>query len=420
MLKRGMTEPTGPLAGILILDMTSVLMGPFATQILADYGADVIKIESAEGDLLRVAGAMRNPKMGSLFLQSNRNKRSVVLDAKTEAGRSALLKVCEKADVFVSNIRPSALKRLGMGYEDVKAHNPEIIYASLVGYGQSGPYKDRPAYDDLIQGISALPSLVSRAQNTRPQYAPLTLADKVAGLSAVHAILAALVFKGRTGCGQSIEVPMFEIMSQFVLSDHLGGHSFEPPIGPAGYNRLLAPDRRPYETSDGHISILVYTNDHWRKFFHIIGRSPEFESSPIFNEHATRARHYDQVYRFLSDIVKTKTSREWQLALEEHDIPWAPMHSIEDLIADPHIKAVDLIQTMDHPSEGKIRIMVPPIIFSVSPASVYRHPPQLGEHTDEVLAEFGIEKTATNPSTGAGRTVQVSEAGSIASAPSQK
>ncbi len=386
-----MNKPSGPLAGIRIVDMTSVLMGPFATQILADYGAEVIKIESAEGDLLRLAGAMRNPKMGSLFLQSNRNKRSVVLDAKTEEGLEALLKLCESADVFVSNIRPSALARLGMGYEHVKARNPGIIYASLVGYGQNGPYKDRPAYDDLIQGISAIPSLVSRAQNSNPQYAPITLADKVAGLSAAHAILAALVCKARTGTGQSVEVPMFEIMSQFVLTDHMGGHGFEPPIGPAGYNRLLSADRRPYQTKDGFISILVYTDEHWRRFFRILGRPEEFERTPMFHDHATRTRSYDEVYRFLAEVVKTKTSAEWQAALEEHDIPWAPTHSIEDLIDDPHLKAVEMFQGMDHPSEGRITMIAPPIIFSATPSSVYRHPPVLGEHTDEVLKEFGID-----------------------------
>ena len=333
---------------------------------------------------------MRNPKMGSLFMQSNRNKRSVVLDAKTEAGRAALLKLCEDADVFVSNIRPSALKRLGMGYEDVKRLNPAIIYASLVGYGQTGPYKNRPAYDDLIQGISALPSLTSRAQNSKPQYAPITLADKVAGLSAAHAILAAMVYKERTGSGQSIEIPMFEIMSQFVLTDHLGGYSFEPPVGPAGYNRLLSPDRRPYETKDGFISVLVYTNEHWKKFFQILGRPDDVKSSPLFNDHAARAANYDEVNRFLADVIKTRTSAEWQLALEKYDIPWAPTHTIEDLIHDPHLKSVNLIQTMDHPTEGKVRMIGPPITFSLTPSSVYRHAPQLGEHTDEVLEEFGI------------------------------
>ncbi len=380
----------GPLAGIRIVDMTSVLMGPFATQILADYGADVIKIESAEGDLIRLAGAMRHPKMGSLFMQANRNKRSIVVDAKTAEGREAILTLCESADVFASNIRPPALKRLGMSYEDVKARKNDIVYASLVGYGQTGPYAARPAYDDLIQGISGIPSLIGRAQNGPPQYAPLTMADKIAGLSAVHAILAALLHRERHGGGQSIEVPMFEIMTQFVLADHMGGYCFEPTLGPPGYNRLLSPDRRPYQTRDGFISMLVYTDAHWKKFFKIIERRDEFERNPTFHDHATRTRSYDEVYRFVAEVVKTKTSEEWQQALELHDIPWAPVHSMEDLVDDPHIKAVDLIQTMDHPTEGKVRMVSPPIKFSLTPLSVYRHTPTLGEHTDEVLAEFGL------------------------------
>jgi crotonobetainyl-CoA:carnitine CoA-transferase CaiB-like acyl-CoA transferase len=383
-----MTEATGPLQGIRIVDMTSVLMGPFATQILADYGADVIKIESAEGDLLRLGGALRHPKMGSLYLQTNRNKRSVVLDAKQPEGRESLLQLSADAEVFVSNIRPAAMKRLGLSYEDIKAVNPNIIYVSLVGYGQDGPYRNRPAYDDLIQGISAIPSLIGRTQDGDPQYVPVTLADKIAGLSAVHGILAAMFHKARTGVGQSIEVPMFEIMSQFVLTDHIGGHCFEPPIGPPGYNRLLSPDRRPYRTKDGFISALVYTDDHWRKFFELIGRPEEFRRSAMFHDHATRTRSYDEVYQFLAEEMKTKTTAEWQDALERFDIPWAPTHSVEDLIDDPHLHAVELLQTIDHPTEGKLRMIAPPIKFSATPSSIYRHPPGLGEHTAEVLEEL--------------------------------
>lgn len=383
-----MTEATGPLQGIRIVDMTSVLMGPFATQILADYGADVIKIESAEGDLLRLGGALRHPKMGSLYLQTNRNKRSVVLDAKQPEGRESLLQLSADAEVFVSNIRPAAMKRLGLSYEDIKAVNPNIIYVSLVGYGQDGPYRNRPAYDDLIQGISAIPSLIGRTQDGDPQYVPVTLADKIAGLSAVHGILAAMFHKARTGVGQSIEVPMFEIMSQFVLTDHIGGHCFEPPIGPPGYNRLLSPDRRPYRTKDGFISALVYTDDHWRKFFELIGRPEEFRRSAMFHCHATRTRSYNEVYQFLAEEMKTKTTAQWQDALERFDIPWAPTHSVEDLIDDPHLHAVELLQTIDHPTEGKLRMIAPPIKFSATPSSIYRHPPGLGEHTAEVLKEL--------------------------------
>ncbi len=391
------SKATGPLQGTRIVDMSSVLMGPFATQILADYGADVIKIESADGDLLRLGGALRNPGMGSLYLQTNRNKRSVVLDAKQAEGRAALLKLCASADVFVSNIRPAAMKRLQLAYEDIRSINPGIIYVSLVGYGQGGPYKDRPAYDDLIQGISAIPSLIGRTQNGDPQYVPITLADKVAGLSAAHAILAALVYKARTGTGQSIEVPMFEIMSQFVLTDHMGGQGFEPAIGPAGYNRLLSPDRRPYRTKDGFISALVYTDEHWRKFFELIGRPEQFRQTAMFHDHATRTRSYDEVYRFLAQEMKTRTSAEWQEALERYDIPWAPTHSVEDLLDDPHLRAVELLQTIDHPTEGKLRMIAPPIKFSATPPSIYRYPPRLGEHTAEVLEDLARAPDAIGP-----------------------
>jgi crotonobetainyl-CoA:carnitine CoA-transferase CaiB-like acyl-CoA transferase len=380
--------PTGPLAGFRIVDMTSVLMGPFATQILGDYGADVVKVETEEGDLIRLAGAMRNPKMGALFLQNNRNKRSVVLDLKAESGRRAILKLCERSDVFVSNVRPAAMKRLGLTYEDIKAVNPAIVYASLVGYGQAGPYADRPAYDDLIQGISALPSLTA-AQGGRPQYVPLTMADRITGLNAVHAILAALLNRERTGAGQSIEIPMFEVMTQFVLGDHFGGRAFDPPTGASGYNRLLAADRRPYETADGFISALVYTDAHWRKFFQLLGRSEEFHADARFHDHATRARSYDTVYSFLAAEMRKRTTAEWMEGFARLDIPFAPMHSIDSLLDDPHLQAVGLISAMEHPTEGTIMMVAPPASFSRTPPSIDRHPPRHGEHTMEVLQELG-------------------------------
>ena len=384
------TGATGPLAGIKIVDMSSVLMGPYATQILGDYGAEIIKIEDAKGDLLRLAGAMKRPKMGSVFLSCNRNKRSVVLDAKGKDGYAAIMKLCEDADIFVTNVRSNALKRLNMAYEDIKAHKKDIIYVSLVGYGQNGPYRDRPAFDDLMQGISGIPALSRLATGGKPQYAPINLADKVCGISAAHAILAALVHKLRTGQGQAVEVSMFEVLTQFVLSDHLGGHSFEPPIGPIGYNRLLSPDRRPYQTSDGFLCILVYTDDHWKRFFDLIGRPDEFKSNPKFHDHATRTRSYDEVYQWLSAEVMKRTTAQWIEGLEKSDIPYSRMNTPEDLMKDPHITAVGLIQEIDHPIDGKMRMLAPPIIFSETPASITRLPPSLGEHTEEVLREIGF------------------------------
>ncbi|MFM9981307.1 MAG: CaiB/BaiF CoA transferase family protein, partial [Burkholderiales bacterium] len=248
----GTHQKPGPLAGVKVIDLTSVMMGPYATMILGDYGADIIKVESPDGDVMRQAAPMKHAGMGALFLQANRNKRSIVLDLKNPAARDALLKLASDADVFVHNIRPAAIGRLGLGAETLLALNPRLVYASLHGFGETGPYAGRPAYDDLIQGLTALPALTGKMTG-EPRYAPSVIADRIVGLNAVHAILAALLHRDRTGEGQSIEIPMFETMAGFVLGDHMGGRSFDPPIAPPGYPRLLAPDRRPYRTKDDYL-----------------------------------------------------------------------------------------------------------------------------------------------------------------------
>ena len=272
---------TGPLAGVRIVDMTSVIMGPYATSILGDYGADIIKVEPPSGDVMRYGGAMRNPGMGALFMQINRNKRGVVLDVKKEAGRAALLRLCESADVFVHNVRPAGMRRAKLGEDDLRVINPRLIYVSLVGYGQSGPYAPQPAYDDLFQGRVGIASLIGSVNGMEPRFVPVTIVDRIVGLNAVHTMLAALFHRERTGQGQSVELPMLETMAQFVLGDHMGGRSFEPPIGPAGYSRLTTSDRRPYKTRDGYVCTLVYTDNQWRAFYRAIGRSDEeFAADP--------------------------------------------------------------------------------------------------------------------------------------------
>ena len=381
----------GPLAGMRIIDMSSVLMGPFATQMLADYGADVIKVEAPEGDLMRLGGAMRNPKMGALFLQANRNKRSVVLDVKTEAGRRALLRLCRSADALVHNVRTAAMARLRLAYEDLREVNPRIVYVALIGYGETGPYAGKPAYDDLIQGISGISSLFAAGGRGEPRFAPVNMADRVVGLNAAHAILAALLCRERTGEGQSVEVPMFETMAQFVLGDHFGGLGFEPPIGPPGYNRLMSPDRRPYRTRDGYLCVLVYTDRQWKSFFDAIGR-PELFADPLYSDHATRTRNYDRVYADLAAYLLDRTTADWTELLTRHDIPCVPAHTIETLLEDPHIREVGLIQEMDHPTEGRIRMVAPPARWSRTQPGIERHPPNLGEHTREVLAEAGFDE----------------------------
>jgi crotonobetainyl-CoA:carnitine CoA-transferase CaiB-like acyl-CoA transferase len=386
--------PQAPLAGIRIVDMTTVLMGPYATQILADYGADVIKVEPPEGDIMRHAGPMRNPRMGPMFFQANRNKRSVVLDIKTAGGRAALKRLCRRADVFVCNVRPAALRRLGLGPDEISAGNPRLVHLSLIGFGEGGPYSGRPAYDDLIQGLAAIPATIrQQAGKGEPRYAPLTMADHVVGLNAVHVILTALMERERSGKGQTIELPMFETLAQFVLSDHFGGRAFEPPIGPPGYNRLLAPDRRPYATRDGHICILVYTDRHWEGFFRIIGKPEQFHDDR-FRSAAGRSRYFAEAYALMAEVLATRTTAEWLGIFQEADIPAVPMHDLDALIDDPHLAAVGFFHTLDHPTEGRIRVVGIPSRWSRSAVAITRHPPNLGEHTAEVLREAGLSDAA--------------------------
>ncbi|MFJ4291858.1 CaiB/BaiF CoA transferase family protein [Cupriavidus sp. NPDC089707] len=379
----------GPLRGVRILDLTSVLMGPYATQILGDYGADVIKIEPPGGDNVRNIGPSRHPDMAGVFLHANRNKRSVVLDLKRPAGREALLKLAANADVLIYNVRPQAMGRLGLGYEDVRAANPRIVYVGVYGYGQRGPYAARPAYDDLIQGAVGIPTLSTLAGAEVPRYAPNAMADRIVGISAVGAVASALFHRERTGEGQSIEVPMFETMAQFVLGDHMYGHTFDPPAGPAGYARLLNEFRRPYRTLDGHLCVMVYNDKQWRTFFELIGKPEVMDADPRFNSIAARTENIRELYRMLAGVIATRTTAEWQEALEAADIPVMPMHTIESLMDDPHLRAVGFLETVEHPSEGPMRSMAVPSNWSVTQPGIARHAPRLGQHSAEVLREAG-------------------------------
>ncbi len=379
----------GPLAGVKVIDLTSVMMGPYATMLLGDYGADVIKVESPDGDVMRYAAPMRHPKMGAMYLQGNRNKRSIALDLKKAGGRAALLRLAMTADVFVHNVRPAAMARLKLGADDLLAINPRLVYASLHGFGEQGPYAGRPAYDDLIQGLTALPALTGKITG-EPRYSPATMADRIVGLNATHAILAALFHRERSGEGQAIEIPMFETMAQFVLGDHMAGRSFEPPIGPPGYSRLLSPDRRPYQTSDGYVCALVYSDKQWSAFFRLIGLDNEADRDPRLNSISARTRNYDFVYEWFSKVMKTRTTAEWLQFFNEADIPHAPLHDLDSLIDDPHLAAVGLLQSIEHPTEGTLRVAGPTATWSKTPPSIRKHPPRLGEHGEEILREAGF------------------------------
>lgn len=375
----------GPLTGVSVLDLTTVVMGPFATQILAELGADVIKIEAHEGDNMRHPGPMKSPGMGYMFLHLNRGKRGVVLDLKQPQGRDALLRLVPGTDVLIYNVRPQAMARLGLSYEEVSAINPRIIYVGAYGYSQNGPYAAKAAYDDLIQGISGVPWLVSRT-GAEANYAPVNLADRLTGLHAVYAVTAALFHRERTGRGQAVEVPMFESVAHFVLGDHLAGYSYEPPAGEAGYARLLA--RRPYRTSDGHLCVLVYNDKQWRSFLAAIGRE-ELMRDPHFSTQANRARHISRIYAFLREVFVTRSSAEWIALLERIDIPVAPMNSVQDVVNDPHLTASGFFTREDHPSEGVVRGMRTPTGWSESAPGPQRPAPRLGEHSSEVLREAG-------------------------------
>ena len=385
--KQNTTPNPGPLAGVKIIDLTSVVMGPFASQILADLGADVIKVEAPEGDTVRNIGPSRSKGMGPMYLALNRNKRSIALDLRHAEGLAALKRLIAGADVLLFNLRPDSMGRLGLSYEEVAEVNPRIIYCGAYGFGEGGRYAGKPALDDLIQGAVALPSLVGRVTG-EPRYLPTNICDRTTGLTAVYTVTSALYARERTGHGQSIEVPMFETMTQFVLSDHMYGQTFDPPLADAGYVRLLAKDRRPCKTKDGYICVLIYIDKHWKNFCEMLGRQ-DMLADPRFLRMADRTRNVDALYAFVTEQMAQRTTAEWMDALAKADIPVTPMHTPTTLMDDPHLADIGFFEWIEHPSEGRIRSMNIPGTWSGTPPAIRRHAPLLGENTREVLAEAG-------------------------------
>ena len=382
---------SGPLSGLRIVEITSVVMGPYAGQIMGDMGADIIKVESGTGDTMRQNGKGRHPGMGPLFLQLNRSKRSIVLDLKNPSGRDALLKIVETADVFFFNLRPKSMQRLKLTYDDVARANPKIIYCGVRGFGEGGPYADKAAYDDMIQGASGITALAATADQGEPRYTTSSLTDRIAGMTAVYSILAAVIHREKTGEGQALVVPMFERMVEFVLSDHLYGCIFEPPVGGHGYPRQLVPQRRPYKTKDGYLSVMPYINKHWENFFAMIGQ-PDLIDDPRFKDISARTEHIAEVYQILADALLEKTNAEWLPLLEDADIPVMPMHTMDTVLEDPHLKATGFYQMVDHPTEGRLRTMKVPVSWSKSRPEPERQAPRLGEHGAEILREAGYSE----------------------------
>ena len=320
---------------------------------------------------------------------SNRNKRALVLDLKKPAGLAALMRLVKTADVLIYNVRPQAMARLGLSYEALRAVNPRLIYCGVFGYGQDGPYGPKPAYDDLIQGALGIPSMVAAVGDGVPRYVPVAIIDRTVGIAAVGAVSAALYRREKSGVGQAIDVPRFETMGPVSMGEHMTGHTWEPREGKPGYPRLMARDRVPYPTQDGHLCALIYNDKQWRAFYRMIGREAEFDSDPRLSTMQARVENIDALYAMVRDILRTDTTDNWLRKFDEADIPAMRLNTLDNLMDDPHLKAVDFFEVVDHPSEGPIRQMKPSSKWSESPLQVRNLAPRLGEHSAEVLREAG-------------------------------
>jgi crotonobetainyl-CoA:carnitine CoA-transferase CaiB-like acyl-CoA transferase len=384
---------SGPLDGIRVLDLTTVQMGPWCTRILADLGADVIKVEAPEGDSSRYTGVPRHRGMSGSFQHNARGKRSIAVDLKQPAAQQAVLRLVPTVDAFASNIRPAALARLGLDYESVKQANPSIVYLSMVGYGSAGRYAGRPAYDDLIQAAAAIPMLLQRSTG-QPRFIPMAAIDRIVGSAAANALLAGLLARVRNGIGQMIEVPMFETVAQFVLAEHMQGQTFDPPTSPAGYPRTLSPHRRPYPTKDGFIAVLPYNDGQWRRFFEAVGKADILQSDPRLADIGSRTANIDALYEMIGEELKDRTTEEWLDLLRHHDIPCMRPHTLETLLDDPHLADAGFFRWEEHPSEGRIRTMREPSTWSETKPPTGRFAPRLGQHTREILAEAGFDAEA--------------------------
>ena len=397
-----------PLDGIKVVELTSVVLGPYAAQMLGDLGAEIIKIEPLVGDTNRNLGPSRaTENMSALFLGCNRNKRSIALNLKVDEGKSAALEIIKSADMVIHNFRPSAMQRLGLDYEQVKAVNPQVVYCATYGYSKKGPLGDKGALDDSIQAASGIAMLQSQVEG-EPRYLPTVLADKITALNVVQAVLAALFHKERTGEGQEVEVPMFESMVSFVMTEHLWGKTFDPPIGEAGYVRLMAKHRRPYRTKDDkYMALLPYWDNHWKTFCEI-ARRPDLVTDERFLTMKTRLANIDESYRITGEIVLQHTRREWVDLLGNTNVPMMVVNTLDELVDDEQLLASGFWQEMDHPTEGRLRMTSSPINFAKTPTSIRRMPPHLGEHTEEILAEAGIsqEKIAALLEQGAAKSNQ--------------
>ncbi len=368
----------GPLLGVRVVDLTAMVFGPYATQIMADLGADVIKVESPGGDATRYINKGPAPDLGGVFTNINRGKRSVELDLTSDADREALRHLIAEADVFIHSMRHKAIAKLGFDYEAVRALKPDIVYTNCYGYSRRGPMGGKPAYDDIMQAECGIPHL-QELSTGEPQFAATIMADKVSGLTALYATLAALYHRATTGEGQEVEVGMFEAMTSFMLVEHASGKLFDPPLGPAHYHRAVSRERKPYKTKDGHIAALVYNDKQWNAF--ITALKPDW-ATPEFDTLQKRAANIDRVYALLGQTFATRTTQEWLDFLTDLQIPCAPVRSTDELFDDAHLDAIGYFETVDS-DVGLIRYPGVPTWFSRTPGKVSGATPHLGENQGE-------------------------------------
>jgi len=384
---------SGPLAGVRVVDLTAVVMGPYCTQIMADMGADVVKVEPPDGDIVRYVAEGPAPGMNGVFMNVNRGKRSVVLDLTSGEGAAALRALIETADVFIHSMRAKAIAKLGFDYDSVAAINPKIIYTNCYGYSRRGPDAERPAYDDTIQAECGLPA-VQKELTGDATYVATIMADKVTGLTALYATMMALFHRERTGEGQEVEVSMFETMASFMLVEHANGAMFDPPLGPAIYPRTVAPNRRPYQTRDGHVAALIYNDKHWNAF--IASVQPAWNCDE-FATLALRAKQIDRVYGLLAQTMLERTTAEWLELFAALEIPATPINTLDSLFDSPQLNAAGLFETVETP-QGPVRFPGVPTWFSRTPGRVAGPAPRLGQHTDDVLSELGLTDLETTGS----------------------
>jgi crotonobetainyl-CoA:carnitine CoA-transferase CaiB-like acyl-CoA transferase len=377
----------GPLQGIRIVDLTSVVLGPYATRILADLGAEVIKVETLAGDQTRDYKPMRNKGMAGYFMNLNRNKRSISIDLKTDEGMQVLLRLVSGANAFIHNMRQQAADRLGLSYEKLRAVQPDLVYCAAVGFGSAGPYSGRAAYDDVIQAGSGLAGLHAMV-NGEPAFAPTVLCDKLTGTTVAYAVLAALMQQVRGGGGQAVEVPMLETSAEFALVEHLHAATFEPPLGEIGFKRVLSKYRKPFRTADGYMCILPYSDRNWSDFFRFTSRT-EFIGDERFRTLAERAEHIDVLYSLVEQEAPRFTNGQWQRFCDEMSIPCMPVLGLEEVLEDEHLRAVGMFTVHEHPTEGAYRVVRSPVQFDGKPFELRRHPPRLGEDSVSVMAEAG-------------------------------